>query len=573
MGEAAVQQQRVRRYGGESGRSLVEDLVQRYGALKTQRALWEFDWQDQVRYLLPGADDILEIRSLGQSRTEYIYDSQPLLAPQSLAANMQGAVTNPAIQWFRLRFRLGALHGMQHVNQWLEVCDHTMLAAYNQSNFYQAAHTYYLNLGTFGTAAMLVQARYSSQGGALTFRTLPTGSYCLAENADGRVDTLYREVWLTPRQAVQLFEGQVSEAVQTAAAKPGEMDTPRCFVHAVLPRVGRDPRKVDNQNMPYASLYFEADTKFLNEESGYQEFPYVVSRWETMSRSPYGFGPGHMALPDVRMLNTLRELNLQQLTLWVQPPLKALQEGIIGNISLESRAVNVVRQMDALMPLDVTGRPDLVQLNQEDLRKSIQDCFFVNALQALPPPDAGTMTAYEVAQRIEQMQRLMGPAFSRLLAEMLDPLADRVFGLLFRARALPPPPLEVLVASQQEQGQLDIEYEGPLARAQRGADQRAIQEVIALGGQISSVQGHLEVLDNIDWDAAYRQAVEIAGAPRGMVRDVVEVLKMRTARAQAHQQMQLAAEQRATLQALGQAAPMVREVRAGQPGEALPAAS
>lgn len=546
------------------GKANAEELWQRYQALKTQRSLWEFDWQDAVRYLVPGHDDILEIRSIGQSRTEYIYDSQPLLAPQTLAANMQGAVTNPALQWFRLRFRHEALSSMQHVNQWLETCDKTMLAAYNGSNFYQAAHTYYLNLGVFGTAAMYIGARLGANGQALHFKTLPTGSYCIAENADGRVDTLFRDVWLTPRQALQMFEGQVSGEVRQKADNAQQQDTPECYVHAVYPRSDRDARRGDNRNMPYASVYFENKTRFVNDESGYEEFPFVVSRWETMSKSPWGFGPGHLALPDVRMLNTLRELHLQQLALWVQPPLKVLREGVLGNISLEARAQNVVTQMDALQPLDLTGRPDLVQLDQADLRRSIQDCFFVNALQALPPPDASNMTAYEVAQRIEQMQRLMGPAFSRLLAEMLDPLADRVFGLLLRARALPPPPLEVLIAAQQQAGQLDVEYEGPLARSQRGADLRAIDEVLGVGMRMVEATQRLDVWDNFDLDGMIRHTADINGVPRRLVVDLIEVQQMRQARQQQAQALQQAEETRQNMQAMGRVAPVIQAVQGRQ---------
>lgn len=517
-----------------------------------------------VRYLLPGADDILEIRSLGQSRTEYIFDSQPQLAPHSLAANIQGAVTNSAIQWFRLRFRAEALQEVQAVNQWLEACDKAMLAAYNGSNFYQATHTYYLNLGVFGTAAMLVNKRLGTYGESLHFKTLPTGSYCIAENADGRVDTLFRDLWLTPRQAVQMFEGQVSPEIMQQAHNKQQCDMPQLFVHAVYPRADREYGKQDNRNMPFVSCYYEDKTKYLNDESGYEEFPYVVSRWETLSKAPWGYGPGHIALPDVRMLNTLRELHLQQLVMWVRPPLKVLREGILGNVSLEPGAQNVLNQMDALAPLDLTGRPDLVQIDQADLRRSIQDIFFVNALQALPPPDASNMTAYEVAQRIEQMQRLMGPAFGRLLAEMLDPLADRVFGLMLRANALPQMPLEVLLAARQSQGQLDVKYEGPLARSQRAADLRAIDSMVAMGGRIAEVHGHTEVLDNLDWDRAYRDAADVAGVPRAIVRDVRDVRRMRLARAEQAQALQQAEEQRQNMQSLGRVAPLVKAVQ--EPG-------
>src|SRR5882672_7402666 len=153
-----------------------EELVQRYNALKQQRSTWEWDWQDIVRYLLPGHDDIIEMHQPGQSRTEHIFDSHPLLAPQTLAGNMMGTVTNQALQWRRLTFRDEMLNEQQNVNGWLQACDTRMLAAYSASNFYQAAHSYYLNLGVFGTAAMYAGTRLGDTVAQhLHFKTLATG--------------------------------------------------------------------------------------------------------------------------------------------------------------------------------------------------------------------------------------------------------------------------------------------------------------------------------------------------------------------------------------------------------------
>ena len=182
-----------------------EELLQRYQALKTQRSTWEWDWQDIVRYLLPGHDDILELHTPGQSRTDHIYDSHPLLAPQSLAAHMMGAVTNQGLTWRRGKFRDEQLNEQQQVNGWLQAYDTRVLAAYAASNFYQAAHSYYLNLGGFGTAAMYAGTRLTGEGEYLHFRTLPTGSYVIGENADGLVDTLYRDLWLTPGRRARLL--------------------------------------------------------------------------------------------------------------------------------------------------------------------------------------------------------------------------------------------------------------------------------------------------------------------------------------------------------------------------------
>ena len=556
------------RPAASTSQAIPEQLFRRLDGLKSQRQLWESDWQDVVNLLVPGADDILHWRAPGQSRTEQIFDARPLQAPQILAANIQGGITNPAMQWSRLRFRAEELNTLQHVNAWLEACDDSMRSLYNGSSFYQAAYTYYLHLGAFGTAAMYVaqsQRAGASAGLKLQCRTLSPGSYWIAENAEGRVDTLFRDCWFTPRQAVELFGDGVSQRTAEKVARHQGLDVPERYLHAAYPRLQRNPRKADNRQMPWAACYADYETRSLVQETGYEEFPFVVSRWETLGQSPYGVGPGHLALPDVRVLNKLRELNLEQLVLWARPPLTMLREGVIGSVSLQPYALNVLSQADALKPLDLTGRPDLVQITAQELVQSIQDLFYVHALQALPPPEAAQMTAFEVAHRLELMQRVMGPALTRLLSEMLDPLSDRVFGLALRGGLFPQPPMEVLEAALRQQGQLDVEYEGPLARAQRGSEVQSLGQIIGMYGQIASTTQSMEVLDNIDWDRAARDIATVTGGQRVWVRDVQDVLRMRQARAQAQQQAQQQQQFEGTAAALGRVAPAIQAYQALQP--------
>jgi hypothetical protein len=539
-------------------------LLQRWSELTAQRLLHDQVWQDMVELVLPGAPDITRFRSPGQPRTDRLFDTTAILAAQTLAANLMGSVTNQAITWAKLSFRDQDLKDNQAVSDWLNSVDHVLMAAYNASNFYQAAHTFYLNLAIFGTAAMYAGSFERLGGGGtnelyLRFQTIPTGQYAMAENQRGRVDTLFRALTLTPRQARQQFgEVAISRQLRELCRDPRDMDRPKRFLHAVYPREDVQVGRLGNRNMPYAETYLEVDSRHICWEGGYEEFPFLVSRWETVGDSPYGFGPGHMALPDIRTLNTLKELMLLQLQLWVQPPLMAVDEAIVGSISLESLAVNTMTQLDALKPMDLGGRPDLVKLEEAELKKSIRDLFFADALTALPPAEASQMTAFEVAQRIEMMQRLMGPAFTRLLSEMLDPLADRVFGLLWRAGVLPPVPQAVIAAAQRNQGQLDVEYEGPLARAQRGSEVKAVSEALAVASQIVGLTQKLDILDNIDLDLAWRVVAEASGTPRHLVRDTVQVRRLREQRAQLEEQMQALQAQQVQAESLGKAAPMVK---------------
>lgn len=556
-------------YGAAPGTasSEVSRLLQRHSELLTQRVLHDQLWQDMLELMLPGAPDITRLRAPGDSRTDRLFDTTAILASQTLAANMMGGLTNQAFMWAKLVFRDALLKDNQTVALWLNQVDEIMMAAYNASNFYQAAHTFYLNLCIFGTAAMYVGSRegLGRSGEAevyLGFHTLPTGYYTIAENADGKVDTLFRSFMLTPRQARQKFgEVAISRQLREQARNPVEMDRPKRFLHCVSPRADAQPGKLGHRHMPYVERYVEVDARHICGRGGYEEFPFVVARWETIGDTAWGFGPGHMALPDVRNLNYLKELMLLQLQLWVQPPLMALEEAVVGAISLESLAVNTVTQADALRPMELGGRPDQVRLEEELLRKNIRDLFFADALAGLPPPEAATMTAFEVAQRIEQMQRLMGPALTRLLSEMLGPLADRVFGMLWRAGILPPVPQEVVLAAQRNQGQLDVEYQGPLALAQKGSEARSIAETLAVLSQIVGLTGSPDILDNVDLDGMIRAVAEANGTPRHLFKDTAMVEQVRAQRAQMQAAMVHRQAQAQEAQNLQHLAPMVRAMQ------------
>ena len=158
----------------------------------------------------------------------------------------------------------------------------------------------------------------------------------------------------------------------------------------------------------------------------------------------------------------------------------------------------------------------------------------------------------------------MGPAFYRLLAEFLQPLEDRVFGLMWRAQALPPPPREVLLAAQQTGGQVDVIYENPLVRSQRGTELRAIQDMVALGLQIVQTTTSLDTLDMLDYDKMYAEAARVAGVPRAYIRDTVDVMKLRQARQQQQAQQQQMQQQNERMQAMGKVAPLVGAMQQGQ---------
>jgi len=103
------------------------------------------------------------------------------------------------------------------------------------------------------------------------------------------------------------------------------------------------------------------------------------------------------------------------------------------------------------------------------------------------------------------MQQFLAPVLARLESEGLAPKLNREFNLMWRAGAFPPPPPEL---KGQE---LDIEYEGPLARSQKATRLAGFQQYMALMAPFEQTKP--EVFDNLDTDYIARDLSEVAGLP------------------------------------------------------------
>lgn len=247
----------------------------------------------------------------------------------------------------------------------------------------------------------------------------------------------------------------------------------------------------------------------------------------------YGRGPGHIALPDVRSLNEVKRLSLLAAAKSVNPTWLVDQRAIISQLDLRPDKVNVVNGVDQIKQLQNEARFDVTQFTSEDLKNSIKSIFFMDKLMLPPRTETGEMTAFEIQQRLEQMQKVLGPTLSRLNSEFLTPLVVRVFNILLRAGVLPqmPPIL-------QEMGiNIDIKFVNPLSRAQEVEEINNIRSFLLNITELAQVDP--SVLDYIDGDAIVKQVAQLRAITPNLLRDDKEVQAMRQQRAQQQQQQQM----------------------------------
>ena len=511
-----------------------EYIKKRLNAMQGDRQMWEDHWQEILDYVMPRKADVTTHRAKGEKRTEVLFDSTAITASSLLAASLQGTLTSPSLRWFHIKLRNEELNMDREVQLWLEDASQRMYNLFNGTNFNSEVHELYLDLVTIGTGCLFVEE--GNKGfdiDLINFRSMHCAEYYIQENINGVVDTLYRKYKLTARQAIQEFgEDNVGEKIIEAAQnKP---DKNFNFIHAVEPTEDYERSMgKSNTKLPFHSCHVCVEDKMVVRASGYIEFPYLVPRWSKATGEIFGRSPSYNALPDIKTLNKAVEIGLKAWAKAIDPPLLVQDDGVIGKVRMTPGGITVIRNDSAVQPFQGGANLQLTDMKENSLRTAIRQAYYSDQLQLQDGPQ---MTATEVQVRYELMQRLLGPTLGRFQSEFLQPLIERVFGLMLRNRAFLPAP--EIIANQA----IDVEFVGPLARSQRMEEAVAVERLYQLAMNVAQVSP--DVMDIIDHDEALRQRAKLLGVPDSVLRGRNEVAQGREMRAmQEQQQQQMMAEQ------------------------------
>ena len=496
---------------------MVEQILKRLERLESGKQTWEIHWQEILDYVMPRKAEVTVQYAKGSKRTEKLYDSSAIHANTLLAASLQGTLTSASLPWFHLRVRDESLNQSREVQVWLEDCRNRMYKAFNSSNFNTEVHEFYLDICSIGTSC--IETEEAENG--FNFRTLHISEYFISENHQGKIDTLYRKFEYTARQAKQKWGDAVGPKVQEAFEN--NPDKKFTFIHCVMPSEEYKSKK--QSKLPFISIHIGKEDKNVAQEGGYNEMPYLVTRWSKASGEEYGRSPAYNALPDIKTLNKAVELGLKAWAKAIDPPLLVEDDGVIGRVKTTPAGMTVVRRDGAIKPLNTGARFDVSDMKETELRGAIKQAFYSDQLELQSGPQ---MTATEVQVRYELMQRLLGPTLGRFQTEFLNPLIERCFAIMQRNEMFAPAP------GSLDGIDIDIEYVGPLARSQRMEEATAVERLYEMAANLAQIAP--EVMDNIDHDAAIRSRAELLGVPKNIMRDPAVIEEKRKAEMQQQQE-------------------------------------
>lgn len=515
---------------------LVDLAIDDSEELLQERKQWEPVWQEISELVIPRKSNFSVKHTPGELRTRRLFDATAPQAALRLPAAIVGAIAPISANWvlFDVATPPGFLRP-KSIDSWFQKASMETNQALRESSFYAELLEALQDFVAFGTGAWMIEEEGS---GKLRFQAAPPYEYTFGEDFRNRPNRVYRQFEDTVRNVVHTFGIEnVSEDTQRKfKEKPNEKIT---ILHVIAKReVFEDgPRSPEvGTEKPVLSMYLEKKERKILQQGGFEEWPFPIGRWSTISSERWGRGPGYIALPDVQSLNRAEELGLRATAMAILPPVAVLNDTVLGNLDLRPSRITRVKNPDGIRFLTPESRFDVTAVNREDKRRSIWQIFYMDQIQFVPGQGKTPATATEVNALLQIMLQILGPTLGRFDWEFLTPTIGRVFRILLRSGRIPPPPPELMQLIQASGNSLGVEFVGPIARASRQSHMASVLNVL------STVQGMAavvpEVIDNIDTDEAVRLLVQFEGAPTQLMnsRKVVKAIRDRRSELQQAQQ-------------------------------------
>ncbi|MGP1065764.1 portal protein [Serratia sp. CY56810] len=510
-------------------------LEKQLSQLVTARASYDSHWKELSDFILPNCGRFLTTDAGRNKRNTKVVDPTGGLASRTLESGMLSGITSPTRPWFSLSTPDKQLMDSWPVKMWLSQVVELMNDVMNKSNWYQSLTVLYRYLGTFATGAISI---LEDEEDVIRTHVLPIGSYYISNSDRLQVDTVFRKFSMTCRQLVAKFgKENVSDAV-ASAWDTGSFETWFEVVHAVLPNTNRDTGKLNAKNKRFSSIYYEpggSGDKLLS-ESGFDEMPILVPRWDINGEDAYGSScPGILALGGVKALQLQQKRKDQAIDKLVNPPMMAPSSMKNERLSLLPGDVSYYNGAG-----DTSGFKPVYEINPriqellgsiQDGRQLVNDCYFVPLFNMFSNVNTRSMPIEAVNEMRDEKMLQIGPVLDRLNDELLDPAIDRIFNIMMRRGMLPPPPDEL-------QGQpLRVEYTSVMAQAQKSVGIGSIERFVGFIGNMAAA-GFQQAADKLDVDQAIDEYGDMLGVPTTITKSDEQVQAEREQRAQQQQAAQ-----------------------------------
>ncbi len=515
-----------------------KDVLGKHRTLKDLKTPWLDQFQLVGEYVNNRKQNFIEVNEEGAFLTRDIFDNTAGKNLQIMASALVGALWKNGAQSIQVVPARGIDDGQitkEYFEFFTEETADTLDAP--ESGFLTSLEEYMGDQGGFGTSGIAAFENTNPlkmEDTPIIYRAWDVKTMSIAEGEDGFVDTVYNERRMTIAQAVKKFGfNSLSEKSKDLFLK-GKGHTDKINVlHAIEPRIDRDPTKFGNRNMPVSSMVVEMDSEHQILESGFQEMPVIIARFIKLLGETYGRSPSMAGLPDAIELNAIWESLTIAVEKLVDPPLGILDDGQLSSIiDTSAGALNVfntsgrLQNRDPVFPIFTVGELKSVEALIDKLTESLANHFFIDRLLDLN--NETRMTLGEAQIRNELRAASLGSIFTRQIVELFIPIIKRTVNILLKKgrlgviensrqhlemlnKGLTPTiiPESVAIAMQQGRKIYDIKFMTAAVRATKSDE---IQGILATTNYTTLAMAvDPEAGDNINFDKTVKKMAELTG--------------------------------------------------------------
>ena len=502
----------------------VSAVLERYDRARSRKQESDGLRQEAGYYSWPNAwRQIHNIeQSEGVQNTLDLYDSTALTSGFTLTSGLFSFLMPAGAFWFGFTAQDPKLNENPTMMKWMSMASSATHKEIWRSNFQREMFMTIRSMVVFGTGIISVELI----GKDLVFQSHHVGFMAFDDNNRGEIDTVYRTIFYTTRQAVQEFGVDIKSKTIQKAITAKKWDEKFEFVHVVSPNKDFDKTKIGANNKKVKSQYIMIKDKKVVKRGGFDQLPYLVARFALVPGEIMGRGPAIELLPEIKMLNRMKASFIEAAEKAVNPPLVMEDDGVVGQPATAPNDIIYVRA-GAPFPKALDTGTNL-QLNAEVIRDQqnvVKEGFLINRFNTLE--DKRNMTAFEVGVRKEDDLTIVSPQVTPLQKETLDPLITRSLELLVKAKRIEQPP---------QSFDFDIAYQGRLSLAMASVQSNAMEAVLAKWQPYGEIT---PVYQNVNFDKGFRTSWLAGGAPADVLTDFDEMMEKR----QEEEELQKAAAQ------------------------------
>jgi hypothetical protein len=406
----------------------VETILKRY-----QKAKSEYDenrclFEEVINYVNPFKNTYNGNSSHEANESNTLqHDSTPLVSSVNFINTLSKKFTPQFTRWVELEVGPGMPDQYRNLfDTALEALNELIFSFIETSNYAAVKPRVYFDLG-IGTGCYDIVKNPDPLANPLLFIDHPLTSLSLVSRADGFINMKFIDKPVKCCELKELYGGKLNLTAKLEKDVSNSKDGNREI--KLVEVVYWD----DLTKLWYFEVIYPTEKHSMLKVSD-KECMRITPRWLTIPGQSYGIGPFTMALSDIRQLNSLTILEQQSAAFSTF--------GAYTVAGMDTfNPTNWVMQPMSFFPVERNGGPDGPSIApfpnvgnfqaQEFMITGMKDQIRQIMLdRRLPPETAQPKTAFEIAERMKELETDIGAALPQLYYEDVMPAVRRIVSIL-----------------------------------------------------------------------------------------------------------------------------------------------